>query len=79
MNPYICAGDSIALEINSDGTEKVELELPEGWTCKVPDKISGIVTVFIKTSVQTKNGAYTVKIKNNSSSTELNCHVVRKI
>ena len=79
MNPYICPGDSIALEISSDGSEKIELELPEGWSCKMPDTISGTATVFIKTTAKAKRGEFTVKFKNGLKSADLNCHIVEKI
>ncbi len=79
LNPYICPGDSIALEINSDGSEKIDIELPEGWTCKMPEKVSGTATVFIHVPKGSQNGAFKIKFKSGSGTYDLNCHVVKKI
>ena len=78
LNPYICPGDSIALEIDSDGSEKIELELPEGWTCNIPEKISAKTTVFIQSSANSAFSDFSIKFKSGSKSAALNCHVVKK-
>ena len=79
INPYLCAGDSIAVEINSNGKEQLELETPQGWTFKMPEKVNGKVTVFINIPAGSKEGAYTIKLKSGSESADMKCHLVKKI
>jgi hypothetical protein len=79
FNPYICPGDTVVLEINSDGSEKIKLELPEGWTCKIPEKISGKLKVYITTTNKKDYGKKSMKFTSGSSVITLTCHKVRKI
>ena len=79
INPYICPGDTVVLKINSDGSEKIQLELPKGWTCKMPDKISGDLKVYIITTDKKDYGKKSIKFTSGSSVTTLTCHKVKKI
>ena len=79
LNPFLCAGDTIALEIKSDGSEKIELILPDGWTAQHPEKINGKSIIYIDMPKNTKQAPYTIKLKSGDKETALTCDVVRKI
>ena len=79
INPYICAGDVIAVQISSNGKEKISLELPEGWKAEIPATVDGTKTFFIQTSKTTGQGKKVLKLKSGNTAAELVCNSVRKI
>lgn len=79
VNPYICAGDTLVLEIESDGKDKLSVDLPDGWKADISTKIAGKKTVFVQTSAKTAQGAKVLKLKVGEATVELKCDVVRKI
>jgi|TARA_B110000908_G_scaffold84661_1_gene101106 hypothetical protein len=79
INPYMCAGDIVAVEIKSNGREKIPLKLPRGWKADVPDKVNGNITVFIQTAKATGQRATSLKLIAGSNSAELQCHLVRMV
>ena len=78
LNPYLGPGDSIAVKVTSDGSEKIELKLTEGWTHKMPEKITGTMTIFVRSDSKASQGKYKIKFKSGSEVKELDCSIVKK-
>ena len=79
LNPYLCAGDTAAIGIKTSGTEKLSLELPEGWSGTVPEQVSGTEIIFIQTPPKVKQGQYEIHYKSGSDKVSLKFHIVEKI
>ena len=79
VNPYICAGDVIAVQISSNGKEKISLDLPQGWKADIPQFVSGTQTFFIQTTRDIPVGKKVFTLKSGNKTVGLVCHTVHKI
>ena len=78
MNPYLSAGDTLALKITSDGSEKLVLDLPDGWSCELPEKVNGTITVFALSSSEGSLGEYKLKFTSGTETADIVYHFVKR-
>ena len=78
MNPYLSTGDTMALKITSDGSEKLSLNLPEGWTCKMPETVKGTQTVYAVSGKKGTLGKHKFQFTSGSKSAEVIYHFVKR-
>ena len=77
LNPYICAGDTLYIEL--DSVEGVELELPKNWHLKKTVFLGKRVLKQIETTKWVKQGPAQVILKQGQKSLALKCEVVSHI
>ena len=79
LNPYICPGDVLSIQIESDGSEKVSIELPAGWKSigEVPKSVKGKKVIHLQSSAKTAQGKQIVKFSSGADKGSVNFDVVR--